>query len=421
MYETIDRPVPRPRGLTKKRALIGVFLLAAFIGSVIAYPSLRRFTQSERTVKLSRLRLSSVTRGELHREVSVEGRVVAAYHPTLYSSSLGIVTLKAKTGNPISKGDLLGTISSPKLENRLKQEQATLATLRSALGRQRIQLEQVTNRQRRDKSLLDLDLAAAKRARDRAEQSRALGILTEVEYEAAEDTVEQLSVKLIFARKNAKLLERSLKFEIKESKSALERQELIVEDLMRQVEALIIHSPVSGFVSRIHVEDRESVNVNAKLFTVVDLSTFEVEISVPENYADEIAPGTSAMMQIGNRKWSGKVKRISPEVTGLEVLGIVSFLGESPIGLKQNQRIMTRLIIESRPNVLKVRLGPFLQDGGGYEAYVIKEGMAVKRKIKVGARSVAEVEIVSGLHLGEQIVISETTSFKGANRVLLHQ
>ena len=69
--------------------------------------------------------------------------------------------------------------------------------------------------------------------------------------------------------------------------------------------------------------------------------------------------------------------------------------------------------------MVKVPRGPFLEAGGGRQAYVVEDGMAILRPIEVGSLSVSEVEIVAGLEIGDEIIISDTTRFRGAERILL--
>ncbi len=97
----------------------------------------------------------------------------------------------------------------------------------------------------------------------------------------------------------------------------------------------------------------------------------------------------------------------------------VAFEGEQPAGLKQNQRLTTRLTFESKRNVLKVTRGAFLESGAGRAAYVVDGEMATRRAIVTGVSSVGEIEIVSGLKEGETIVVSETTAFGDAQNVML--
>ena len=77
----------------------------------------------------ARLRIAEVKRGTLTRDVSVQGRVVAAVSPTLYARSAGTVALDVHAGDKVKKGDVLAEIDSPELTNKLKQEQATLDSL----------------------------------------------------------------------------------------------------------------------------------------------------------------------------------------------------------------------------------------------------------------------------------------------------
>ena len=79
----------------------------------------------------------------------------------------------------------------------------------------------------------------------------------------------------------------------------------------------------------------------------------------------------------------------------------------------------TRILIEEKPGVLMVERGPFLDADGGRVAYVVVDGMATRRAVQVGAGSLSAIEIVSGLKEGERIVISSTTEFEGAEKVML--
>jgi HlyD family secretion protein len=80
-----------------------------------------------------------------------------------------------------------------------------------------------------------------------------------------------------------------------------------------------------------------------------------------------------------------------------------------------------RLLLEKRSGVLKVPRGPFLDSGGGRQIYVLADGLATLRPIRVGAMSVSEVEVVEGLREGEQVVLSEIQQFDGARTVLVRR
>ncbi len=415
----MDRPVDRSKWSGRRLAIYGGLGLATLALVFAVAPSVGRWLGSEMSVEASRIRVGEVTRGDLVREVAVQGNVVAAFSPTLFSPAQGIARLLVAAGQKIDQGTILARVVSPQIDSRLQQEQSNLLALQSEYERQRILARQSIVQSDQDIGLLEVELDAAKRAMERAERTRSEGLLNDVEYEAAQDGVLIANLKLDLARRSAELERESLDLEVQNSRSQVERQRLIVGDLDRQVSELEIRSPVAGVVSRLHIEDQDAVSQGSPVASVVDLSALELEIAVPEIYADEIGPDTRAVITYDGAEYEGRVKSLSPEVEGSRVRGRVAFADRTPESLKQNQRLSTRVILETVPNVLKVPRGPFLEAAGGRQIYVLADGVARPRPIEVGGVSISEVEIRSGLDLGEQVIVSDTSRFQGAESVLV--
>lgn len=414
----MDRPVNQ-QPLTRRLRVIVPVAIALIIAGVALMPSIARWFRSETSIDASRIRVAEVVRGDLVREISVEGRIVAAFHPTSFSPARGIVTIDVKAGQVVDEGDILAHIASPELRSLVAQEETTLNSLQSTNERLRLEARQSRMDNEQQVDLGRVELAAAKRSRERAEKLHKLGLVNEIDLESARDTVVIVSLKLEQAEKRVELGSEILGFELDNAHQQLDRQRLLVDELERRVEALTIRAPVAGLVSRLHVEDRQAVSTNDPLITVVDLSAYEVEIAIAESYSNEINPGTEAVVVKDGIEYPAQVLSIAPEVEGSRVKSRVIFTGATPDGLKQNQRVTARLILETRPDVLKVQRGPFLGDGAGRMAYVINGGMAVKRPIKTGSTSISEVEIISGLEENERIIISDIARFENAENVLL--
>jgi len=141
---------------------------------------------------------------------------------------------------------------------------------------------------------------------------------------------------------------------------------------------------------------------------------------IPESYADDLAIGMDAQILVGGQRYDGQLVAVSPEVVNNQVASRVRFVGDGPTGLRQNQRLTTRILLAEHADVLMVQRGQFLDSGGGRLAYVItEERVAERRQIRTGARSLGAVEIVAGLEPGETIVVSNLDPFRGADTVLL--
>lgn len=413
-----DRPVERTRWKNRRRWLIAFAVLAA-AGVAVAL-LLSRWLASDRSVAGARLRIAKVERGTLVRDAAVTGRVVAAVSPTLYAPVPGTVTLSIRAGDTVKKGVVLATLKSPELENELDRERSTLAQIEAQLGSARIGTGKQKLEARREADEAAIALTAAKRELQQAEQAWKVGAIPEVEFRRAKDAVDTAIIRDQNARAQSKLSGQSAGFDLKTAQQGYERQRLAVADLERRVAELTVRAPVDGVVGTISVADRAVVPANAPLMTLVDLSQLEVELAVPETYAEDLGIGMTAEVRIGATTANGTLSALSPEVVDNNVLARVRFAGKQPEGLRQSQRVSARILIEERADVVMVPRGPFLEAHGGRTIYVVDDGIAVKRSIRVGATSVSSVEILEGLSAGEKVVIAGSEDFEDAGSVRIN-
>lgn len=383
-------------------------------------PVVNRWTNATVSVPYERIRTATVTRGNLVRDVSAQGRVVAAVSPTLYATASGTITLNIDAGERVVAGQLLASIDSPELTNQLEQAEASLEQRKLELERQRIDTRQQALDKRKAADLAKVAVVAARREMRRADQAKERGVMPIIDYEKARDDLRNAELAYDHATANAELHSERLSFELRASEFEVNRQELMVDDQRRRVSELSIESPVGGIVGDMLVDQKGAVSRDTPVMAVVDLSRFEIDVMIPESYADDLAIGMGAEIQSGGQRFDGEIVAISPEVVNNQVASRVRFVGESPTGLRQNQRLTTRILLAEHKDVLVVQRGQFLDSGGGRLAYVISEDrVAERRQIQTGARSLGAVEIVAGLDPGDTIVISNLDPFRGAETVLV--
>ena len=400
--------------------IIGGIALAMIAGAWFVTPVVQRWANASVSVPVDRVRVATVTRGDLVQDVSVQGRVVAAVSPTLYATASGTITLLAEAGERVIEGQVLATVVSPELTNQLQQAESTLEQRRMELERQRIESRQLALEKRKAADLADVALVAAKREKRRADEAHARGVIPQIDFEKAQDDLRNAELAHKHAVADADLFDERLAFELRASEFDVGRQELLVEDLRRQVDALSITSPVSGIVGDLLVDQKAAVARDMPVMAVVDLTRFEVDAQIPESYADDLAIGMTAEVLVGGDRFPGQLVAVSPEIVGNQVASRIRFSDDTPRNLRQNQRLTVRILLAEHNDVMMVQRGQFLDSGGGRIAYLVtEEGMAEKRRIETGARSLGAVEIVAGLQPGDTIVISNLDAFRSAETVLL--
>ena len=409
-----------PRDPRRKWLIIVGIGVAAIALIVLAAPSVQRWANATVSVPYERVRTAVVQRGDLVRDVSVQGRVVAAVSPTLYASASGTITLDVEAGERVEAGQVLATVDSPELNNQLQQAEAALAQRGLDLDRQRIETRQQALERRKAADLAEVAVIAARREQRRAELAREKGVIPEIDYEKAQDDLQNAELAFKHAAADADLYDERLSFELRASQFEVNTQELVVQDLRRQVDNLSIKSPVNGIVGDLLVDQKAAVSRDMPVMAVVDLTRFEIDAMIPESYADDLAIGMNTEIMIGGQRYGGQLVAVSPEVVNNQVASRIRFTGDGPTGLRQNQRLTTRILLAEHADVVMVQRGQFLDSGGGRIAYVVSDDRtATRRPIQTGAYSLGAVEILSGLEPGETIVISNLDPFRGAETVLL--
>lgn len=412
------RPVASARR-DRKPWLIGGIAGAAVLA--LAVWVISGWMSGGRSFDASKVRVAEVTRGDLVRDISADGRVIAANSPTLYAIAGGTVALKVVAGDVVKKGQALAEIDSPELRSKLAQEGSTLASMEAEASRALLDAQITRSTASKLLDQARIERTAAERDLERYERAYQGGAVSQNEYAKAQDELKKADIGLAAARKDSGLQGEGAGLDSRNKRLLADRQRAVVTELQRQVDALTVRAPFDGQIGQVQIPQGTNVATNAPILSVVDLSLFEVEIKVPESFARDLAIGMPAQITSNGVQYAAQVSAVSPEVVNGEVNARLRFsAGKQPPGLRQNQRLSARIVLDTRRNVLMVERGSFLEQDGGRFAYVVDGSRAVRRPIQTGASSLSAVEIVSGLQPGEKIVVSGSDQFGDAERVTIH-
>lgn len=402
-------------GRTRRRLLLAGGATA--VALLLAFGITARFAGA-RSVDADRLRIAEVTRGTLVRDASVNGRVVAAVSPTLYAPVAATVVFEKRAGDAVKKGEIIARLVSPELESELARELSTLQQLEAESGTARIAASRSRLDAKQEADEAAIALQAAQRDLDRTRRGYEGGALAEIDYLRAQDALKTAQIRHRNAVRAAQLTGSSAGFSVQTSTQQAQRQRLVVSEMQRRVDELNVRAPIDGVIGTTLVAERAVVSANTALLTVVDLSRLEVELEVPETYAEDLGIGMAAEVRIGEVLAKATIASISPEVVNRQVLARVRFAdGRQPPGLRQNQRVTARVLIEEKPGVLMVARGPFVDAHGGRYAYFVDGDSAERRPVRIGATSISSVELLDGARPGDRLVIAGSDTFGEAERI----
>ncbi|TMP39917.1 efflux transporter periplasmic adaptor subunit [Pseudoalteromonas citrea] len=416
-----DTQIEKPRSLNKIIIFSFSIILAVIVSYFFILPSVVNWTKGTSAVHKDKLNIAAVKQGLFIRDLSVQGKVIAARRPILYSPAQGTVTYLVEAGDSVVTQQTIAIIDSPELKSEYNQQIANLTRLKNQLEREKIQVKKSNLEQENQIGQAQVALNAAKREMRRSDEAMKNKIISDIDYQKAKDDLQNAKREYEHAVKEVSLIKESQKFEIKTREFELHSQQVKVTELKRQVDGLKITSPVTGLVGNLSTQQKNSVAKNQALLSIVDLSEYELEVQIPESYADDLALGMEAEITLNQSLYQGELVAISPEIVQGRVQGKIRFTDKSLTGLRQNQRLTTRVILERKNNIQYLPRGQFLKTYNGQFAYVVSDNSAVKTPIKIGSRSLGKVEVISGLKTGDTVVISDSDIFKDAPSVRILQ
>jgi len=395
----------------------GIAALVVLLAIVFAA---RAWLGSSRSFDSARVRIAEVKQGDLVRDLAADGRVIAANSPILYAISAGTVDLKVVAGDVVKKGQELAVIDSPELRSKLAQERTTLAGLEAEASRAVLDATLARAKASKETDQASIERQAAERDLQRYQRGYDGGAVPQIDLAKANDSLKKADISLANAQTDARLQGQGADLDARNKRLLADRQRAVVEEVQRQVDALTLRAPFDGQVGQVQATQHTQVAANAPILGVVDLSRFEIEIKVPESFARDLSIGIPAQLTSGNgQPFPGEISAVSPEVVAGEVNARIRFTDKQPQGLRQSQRMQSRIVLDTRRNVIKVERGPFVEQGNG-QAYVMDGNTAIRRPVRLGVSSLGEVEILSGLRPGDRVVVSGAELFGDAESVSIN-
>ena len=176
----------------KRPALLAAIAIALAAVSALLFSA---WNGSQHSVSASRLRIAEVGRGTLVRDAAVNGRVVAAVSPTLYSTAPATVNLQVAAGDTVKKGDVLAVLESPDLADALKRETSSYEQLKAEVARQQILSRKQKLLAQREADTAEIERLSAQRTLERYDSVGTVGIIAKIDYQKARDAVNSAGIR----------------------------------------------------------------------------------------------------------------------------------------------------------------------------------------------------------------------------------
>jgi membrane fusion protein (multidrug efflux system) len=172
-----------------------------------------------------------------------------------------------------------------------------------------------------------------------------------------------------------------------------------------------IISPIDGIVTAKHIDEGNLIRTGDIIVTIAEMKTVKVIVAVAEEYGGQIAAGTPARIKVdafGDRVFAAEVYSVYPALDEqTHTIQAEIRMDNNELLLKPGMFARVTLITERKDNVVVIPRDVVL--GGRIDepyVYVVEDGIAHKRFVKIGIKQADKYEITDGLKQDEKLVVN---------------
>ena len=414
--------IARPSNVKRKRIRQAVYAGAGLIAVVLVSVGLSKLKPAAPTVERAVVWPDTVKRGPMIRQVRGLGTLTPEDIRWIPATTQGRVErIILRPGTSVKADSIILELSNPQLEQQLQDAELKLAAAEAGLANLRVQLQNDLLQTRATAANIDGDYQKAQMNSEMKEALAKDQLVSELELKQARVDAEQLKVRSQIAKEQLASKSDSTTAQLAVQQSAVDQARALLQLTRRQRDELKVRAGLDGMLQLVPVEVGAQVAPGANLARVANPSRLKAEIKIAETQAKDIQIGQKAEVDTRNGVVDGRVARIDPSVQNGTRTVDVTLTGELPKGAVPDLSVDGTIELERLNDVLYMGRPAFGQDQSVVGLFKIgPDGVTAERtQVKLGRSSVNTIEILSGLKVGDQVILSDMSAYDAYDRIRL--
>jgi len=392
-----------------KRGRLGILLLGLLVVAGLVYGFLPRPVPVD---------IAVAGKGPMAVTVEEEGvtrvmdRYVITAPMTGYVRRIGL-----KVGDAVAKGQVLAVLEPARSDaldpRRRAQARAQVSAAEAKLAAARENARAAT-----------ADAQLARKDLQRADKLAQENFLSQSAMDQARTNVSRSEASQRAAAHQVNVA----RFELDSARAALTRSEALQAG--KAAETMDVRAPVAARVLKVEHESEGTVQAGQPLLDIGDPEALEVDVELLSTDAVRIVPKSRVIIEHwgGDKPLQGVVRVVEPAgYTKVSALGveeqrvhvIVDFTSPRRLWqrLGDGYRVETKFVVWEGADVLQIPASALFRHNGGWAAFVVRDGRAQLRPVKLGHRNGLKAEVLQGIKAGEQVIIHPDDKVRDGGRV----
>lgn len=373
------------------------------------------------TVMSSAIATSTVEVGTVVKTVPAKGIVEPASEVLLLSPASSVVTkIVNGVGSKVSAGDIILVLDDKPIRDQIEDIEDQLEMKNNNLEKTILSARNIRVDLDYNVEVKKLTIISIKSDLVDQEQLLEVGGISPAKFEKTKQelTLAEKDLETIKIKNNIRL--EQLAAEEKGLKLQIEIQQKQLDQKKQLLDKMEIKAPSSGIILEVNATEGQKVETDRLLVRMSDLTTFKLRATIEDKHAGVTKTGRGVFAVVGDQRLTGKIGTVSPTIRDNKIEFDV-FLDQSNYAkLRPNMSIDLRVVQERKDGVLRIKNGPAIDDSYRHDLYFRNGDMATLKPVRTGLTGDEFSEIVEGAFPGDEIIISDISSFRKQKEVELN-
>ena len=415
--------IARDPAFLKRRRLrrIGYGVVATIVLIAVSIV-LARMEPAPPGVQADTLLRDTVKRGSIIRQVRGLGTLVpedTRWIPATTDGRVERILLRA--GAQVEADTVILELSSPQVEQDALTARLQLQSAQAQLENLRVQYQNEILTQESAVATLEAEYEQARLDADAAEALAKQQLVSEIDRKKTQLRADNLRNRLAVERRRLQSANDSLQSRLSVQRATVDQARALADLQASRLDSLRVRPGFAGVLQQVPVEVGARIAPGTNVARVADPMRLKAELRIPETQAADIEVGQPAEIDTRSGVIAGRVSRKDPAAVNGTVAVDVTLTEALPRGAVPDLSVDGTIQLQRCENVLYVGRPSLGQEQSTVGLFrLVNEGREAERvQVKFGCSSVNLIEVVSGLKEGDEVILSDMTTYDAFDKVRL--
>ena len=356
--------------------------------------------------------------GMVVRTVDAQGIIVPENEVFLRAYSSAVIKRIVKSpGSHIQAGDVILLMETEQIVKEVETAEDQLEVMRNNLSKNRLNARSSKVDLEYNLELKKLKITSLKSDLTDQEQLLEVGGISPARIEKTKQELVIADMELETAQQKKAIQLKQMEADEEGLLLQIAMKEKDIEEKKETLSKMTVRTPSAGIVLNIYGNEGEKINGGELLAQISNMTSFKVNASIAEDYADMVKTGGEVLVSVNEDFLPGKIGRVLPVIENNKVNFEIFLAQNSHPDLIPNMKVDIKVIVARKDNVLRVHNGQAFDNTEKQNVFVLKGNKAIRKEVITGLKGSDYIEIISGINAGDIIILSDISSFRHMKEV----